>query len=118
MKKTCSKCRINKDLTEFYDKGKENRKASYCKSCFNIYCMDRWKQRKLESIEFKGGCCIKCGYNKCPHALEFHHRDPAVKEYTWNKMRYCNIKTLQKELNKCDLLCSNCHRELHWELGV
>jgi 5-methylcytosine-specific restriction endonuclease McrA len=59
--------------------------------------------------------CQKCGYNKCSAALDFHHVDPNDKEfpiakmwsYGWGKDR------VSRELEKCIVLCANCHRELH-----
>jgi predicted HNH restriction endonuclease len=76
-----------------------------------------WTNReKLKAIEYKGGACVICGYNKCCAALDFHHLDPSQKErpamgaiYDYKKFED-NIA----ELDKCILLCSNCHRELHY----
>lgn len=70
-----------------------------------------------EAVKRKGGKCQKCGYDRCINALEFHHRNPEEKEislskgstYSWNK--YWN------EVQKCDLLCANCHREEHARLN-
>ncbi len=67
--------------------------------------------KKIES-----GGCIKCG-EKHPAALDFHHRDPSKKEITINGMlegKYGPAK-IDIEMQKCDVLCSNCHRKLHWE---
>jgi hypothetical protein len=74
--------------------------------------------RKKELIDLKGGKCIKCGYNKCDRALTFHHRVPSEKRFgldITNIMRYPKNEVLI-ELDKCDLLCSNCHTELHFEI--
>lgn len=86
------------------------------KSKFNQYCIQRWQQRKLDAVEYKGGSCEKCGYNKYPDVLEFHHLDPTEKEAAWNKMRLWNWKKITAELDKCSMLCANCHREVHVEL--
>ena len=62
--------------------------------------------------------CIKCGENH-PHCLDFHHRDPAEKEFTLSlagEGRY-GIPRLLKEVAKCDVLCANCHRKLHAALN-
>ncbi len=59
--------------------------------------------------------CEICGYNKCPTALDFHHKDPQEKEFSIAKgigRRYPKERIL-KEIEKCFILCSNCHRELH-----
>ncbi len=83
------------------------------KAAFNKYCIERWKQRKLFAVDYKGGKCSKCGYDKCVGALEFHHLDPSEKEAHWQKMRLWSKSRLLKELDKCILLCANCHREIH-----
>lgn len=64
--------------------------------------------------------CSKCGYDKYFSCLDFHHRDPAVKEFTVGNrlgkaMSPKNKQLLLKEINKCDLLCKLCHAELHAE---
>lgn len=108
----CSTCQT--ELTEENAYRKNTRRLqSMCKKCFNEYTSQRWIRRKKEAIEFKGGKCQSCGYDKYYGALEFHHRDPTKKEFSWNKMRLVSAKKLQAELDKCDLLCANCHREVH-----
>ena len=86
---------------------------SRCKKCQNIYAIKRVQQNKIKAVEYKGGKCIICGYNKCMRSLSFHHRNPKTKDLDWNKMRSWNIEKIKKELDKCDLLCSNCHGEIH-----
>lgn len=73
-------------------------------------------KRKYEAILSRGAKCEKCGYNKNISALEFHHLDPNLKEYQIDSRRFSNtsIDKLEQELNKCILLCANCHRELHY----
>jgi 5-methylcytosine-specific restriction endonuclease McrA len=62
--------------------------------------------RRLEYISKRGGCCRVCG---SVEALEFHHRDPTMKVshriFSWKRSR------IDVELEKCDLLCSKCHRQ-------
>lgn len=69
--------------------------------------------QKRKSIEYKGGKCIVCGYNKCEAALEFHHPNPTIKIKLKDSTSFENSK---KELDKCVLLCCICHRELHANL--
>lgn len=72
---------------------------------------------KLKSIELKGGKCQICGYNKHPGALDFHHVDPATKSFAISGGGFSRSwKSLQAELQKCILVCANCHREI--ELGL
>ena len=73
------------------------------------------QQRKRDAIEYKGGQCQKCGYVKCVAALSFHHRDPKEKEYQIATMLAWSWARIVQELDKCDLLCMNCHMELEWE---
>ena len=75
----------------------------------------RGLKRKFELIELMGGCCQKCGYNKNISAFDFHHKDPTKKEYQLDIRKLANttMVKLMKEVEKCELLCSNCHRETH-----
>jgi len=75
----------------------------------------RGLKRKLELIELNGGCCKKCGYNKNIAAFDFHHRDPTQKDHQLDIRRLANTSMvrLMSEVEKCDILCANCHRETH-----
>jgi len=78
------------------------------------YVNYRYLRLKIRAIEYKGGKCIKCGYNKYFN-LVFHHRDPNVKDYDWNTLRKRSWEVIIKELDKCDIMCHNCHNELHYD---
>jgi len=66
-------------------------------------------------LEAKTNGCQICGYNKCADSLEFHHKDPNTKELTISAaVRAWGPERLVEELNKCIILCANCHRELHY----
>jgi hypothetical protein len=67
---------------------------------------------KLKAIEYKGGKCVICGYNKCARSLDFHHLDPNTKEFTVSSKKI-SFEALKEELNKCILVCKNCHGEIH-----
>lgn len=110
--KVCSDCQEEKEDNLFYKKG--NRLQSKCKSCYNIYCNRRWKNRKENAVKYKGGQCEDC-HGVFPSAVfEFHHLDPSEKEFNWTKMRLVSNSKLLSELDKCALLCANCHRIRHW----
>jgi hypothetical protein len=109
----CCRCNVELKINENAYKRPTGKPYPYCKKCFNDYCNERWVQRKIDAVKLKGGCCIKCGYNKSYKALDFHHRDSTQKDFDWRKLKLRTWKSIVKELKKCDLLCSNCHRELH-----
>lgn len=79
----------------------------------------RGLERKKEIILLKGGCCEKCGYNTSLAALSFHHRDPKEKSHQLDMRTLSNRSwdKILKELEKCDLLCANCHMEEHHGCG-
>jgi hypothetical protein len=56
-----------------------------------------------------------CGYDKCPQALVFHHRDPSEKKFNISSNFCRSWKVIEAEVMKCDLLCCRCHTELHYE---
>ena len=60
-----------------------------------------------------GEKCQICGYNKCIAALEFHHVNPEEKEITFSGNTNRSWEITRKEIQKCTLLCANCHREAH-----
>lgn len=75
-----------------------------------------WRQRaKIKLVDYKGGKCEKCGYDKCIDALEFHHRDQSEKDFTIGGKSW-SFDRLKNEADKCILVCANCHREIHFEL--
>ena len=85
----------------------------YCKPCTNMQTIERMRHTKRLCIEYKGGKCEKCGYDKYDGALEFHHLDPSKKDFAISKKKAKYIDSLKPELDKCILVCANCHRELH-----
>lgn len=70
------------------------------------------KRKKIELVAYKGGCCQMCGYDKCVEALEFHHNDPNEKDFTISGKSW-SFDRLKIEADKCILVCSNCHKEIH-----
>ena len=85
-----------------------------CNKCSVEAVQRRREKLKLLAVEYKGGECEVCGYKKCVNALEFHHIDPNEKEFGVGENGYTrSIEAIKKELDKCILVCSNCHREIH-----
>lgn len=79
------------------------------------YQIMRSLKRKLHLITLRGGKCEKCDYDKNLAALDFHHRDPRTKKFQLDQRTLSNtsMKLIMEEFEKCDVLCSNCHREHH-----
>lgn len=77
------------------------------------------KQRRKKWLdEYKAGLsCVRCGYNKCIAALHFHHVEGEIKVDTITKLvrtRRTNMERVLEEIAKCEVLCANCHAELHY----
>lgn len=134
--KKCCRCGEIKDENEFGFQrrhGKDGRRKSLtrrseCKICYNLYMKkylsgreshkDLVKKSKNEKRNFVSELklslgCAKCGYKKCARALHFHHLDPQNKgfEISWATFKGISIEKLKAEIEKCQLLCSNCHAE-------
>lgn len=84
-----------------------------CKKCETTRVTLYRQERKAREVQKRGGCCVLCGYNKYIGALEFHHKDPSEKELDWTRLVNRSQAIIDRELDKCLLVCSNCHRELH-----
>ena len=109
--KLCPSCSIVKSRDDFYSSSKKN--SSYCKSCIKDANRERSRDNKQKSIDYLGGECTECGYNKCNAALDIHHVDPSTKEHSPAHLMRSTFDKLKLELDKCVLLCANCHREHH-----
>ena len=83
------------------------------KKISNTEAVESWRKRKKKVlVEYKGGKCQCCGYSKCIEALEFHHLDPNIKSFTISG-KSKSFNSLKSEVDKCILVCSNCHKEIH-----
>ena len=79
--------------------------------------MKSQRKKKLFAVEAFGGKCQICGYNKCVNSLTFHHIDSENKKESpsYIIMRW-SWENAKKELEKCILICSNCHGEIHYKI--
>ena len=104
------------------------RNRIYCYECSpsqTEYSDAEYQRQKKRAIKhqlviYKGGKCQRCGYCKCEGALQFHHRNPEEKDFTLSRINLSkgfSMDELIKEVDKCDLLCANCHSEEHYNNG-
>ncbi len=120
--KVCSLCSKEKHSSEFYIT-KAGVSKSCCKKCFSEKYSKTKRERvarfrkkmKKRCIDYKGGSCQLCSYNKFDSAMDFHHLDPSQKDFTISGKitTLTNFGNIRPELDKCVLLCCRCHREIH-----
>lgn len=87
-----------------------------CKFCYLLVKRDLRKRKRLWLVDYKKKCvCAKCGINDY-RVLEFHHLDKREKDFSisWAHDN-TSIEQMKKEMDKCVVLCANCHRIFHWE---
>jgi len=131
MTKKCPRCKKNKELTEFHkNKAKKDGLQHVCKKCRKIYIRKHYLQNKKAYVnrrkkqqgrikkliwEIKKNSKCKCGEGH-PAVLDFHHRNEKDKKYNISQswLLTGRLKIL-KEIKKCDILCANCHRKLHYD---
>jgi hypothetical protein len=113
----CKHCQAKlKDRQRLFCSVHCKNKSSYHKNQDYTAQQRRGLERKWHFVKQMGGKCSTCGYDKNLSALLFHHIDPSTKEYGLD-MRYMSnnsMESLEKEVSKCQLLCHNCHAELHY----
>ena len=85
-----------------------------CRNCAAEQCTKGNNPLKNEAVYYAGGCCTLCGYDTCVGALEFHHMDPTGKNFEIANRKAKNLIEIMDELDKCVLVCSNCHCLQHF----
>ena len=95
------------------------RDALYCLSCRDHRQTTRVRRRvgRTKAIERAGGKCKRCGGTFHPALYEFHHRDPEDKTAKVSNLYIGSEAKLFAEVDKCDLLCRNCHALTHVDKG-
>lgn len=107
-------CCISRDCTvcgkRFVPSRSRGDRATRCNTCV----VHKYRESvKAKAIAYKGGCCVSCGYDKCSAALQFHHLDSKLKDFTIGGNHTRTWGKIQAELDKCILICANCHAEIH-----
>lgn len=109
----CNSCKEYKTFDNYYfSQGKLSQKV--CKECVREREKNKYHSKQNELNEFKQAHpCVKCGCSKF-YLIDFHHLNPAEKDFTIGENTRAKMETLMKEIDKCVSLCANCHREFHY----
>ena len=125
----CNKCLLthNREAYKYCEKCGAllsfNNKVGLCVKCNHKISLraehvKEWRRRRKQIlVDYKGGRCEICGYTRCLAALEFHHINGEDKDFGISSRNIIDIEAYKKEVDKCILLCSNCHREVH-DIGL
>ena len=116
MEKRCYRCKETKPISDFYiDKYRKDGHRYLCKKCC-YWVVKEFRQKKYKIVDdykLSKGCAIY-GYNKYSGALDFHHTGD--KEFNIGaEAGSKSLKLTKEEMDKCIILCANCHREIHAE---
>ena len=108
--KTCSKgvvgtCRLcaQEYKRKWYASNQERRSKKHRES---------FRLKKLQAIEYMGGMCADCKKQYPPYVYQFHHLNPDEKDF--NPSSAGSFKSMKPELDKCIMLCANCHMVRHY----
>src|SRR5882724_4487450 len=108
----CCRCKNNKQESDFsFRSTRPGKLKSYCKKCSSESVSESRRKKRIKIITLMGSKCSSCGYFKCQRALELHHVNRNEKSSTFRSILSWTWKRILKELERCILLCANCHRE-------
>lgn len=114
IKETAKEFGVSRTTVIKYKKNKRILHTKEEKIVANYLGVKSYRNRmKEKAVEYKGRCCQICGYDRCIRALDFHHIDSSKKDFTISSNCNKSWERIKIEIDKCILVCSNCHRELH-----
>jgi hypothetical protein len=132
--KACSKCKVNKLVSEFSFKNKAaGIHQSYCKECGKKLTRSHYSNNKRQYLdrntrsylkrrelvrEIKSRACADCGIQYPFYVMDFDHREGETKEYELSRVDRITIRALMREIEKCDVVCANCHRVRTYERRI
>ena len=125
--KICSRCKIEKAIDEFNFRHKSaNTRHAYCRECGKLLTQSHYRRNKRQYLdkntrsfkkrreyarEMKNRPCADCGVSYPYYVMDFDHREEETKEYELSRTERMSINAVKREIAKCDVVCSNCHRE-------
>lgn len=132
----CARCKTEKKESEYYKSIWRNARSPWCKECFRSYYRDKraaepgytgdiTRRRRQERLAQVREIKAKIGCSRCterhPACLDFHHPEGRVGKnlppIAVMVARGWSVERLREEIQKCVVLCSNCHRKLHYDAG-
>ena len=138
--KYCGSCEQFKDLEAFStNKSKRDGLSSCCKGCHSEYVKQHYinnKEKYLRAaakrnktyeqeikeyiFKVKDAPCMDCGIKYPPYVMDFDHREPEQKEFniSYAVRLKSPLRKIQEEIDKCDLVCANCHRIRTWQKEI
>lgn len=109
--KLCRKCSTEKPLDEFHKQARNSDGLqAYCKPCNHLTSAESVRVRREKLQALKDVPCMDCGVKYPPYVMDFDHRDGSLKEFTISKHLNRAWKEVLAEVEKCDVVCANCHR--------
>ena len=97
-----------------HDKAYKERNKEVLRVKATIHQKKKNRGNKIKAIEYKGNKCFDCGQTFSQCCYDFHHIDPTIKDNTIARIIGRDFDKIKSELDKCVLLCSNCHRIRHF----
>ena len=111
----CYKCNQYKIKADFSPHNYKNNGC--CRECSTNNDIQRNRILKIKAIDYLGGKCKRCGFTGHYSAYDFHHINYLEKEFDWGVARKKSFEKIIPELDKCNLLCRNCHQIIHTKLN-
>jgi hypothetical protein len=123
----CSRCEISKPVAEFNFRNRaKGVRHIYCRECGNEFTRSHYRRNRRQYIErsmranvrrrefmreTKSRPCADCGVQYPYYVMDFDHRVGEEKVFEMNRVSYVTLGALKREIEKCDVVCANCHRE-------
>jgi hypothetical protein len=125
--RACSKCKVIKPIEEFNFRNRSSGiRHRYCRECGKKFTQAHYKRNKYQYIErsirakekrreymrqTKSRPCTDCGIQYPFYVMDFDHREGEIKSFEMNHVNYVTMRAIKLEIEKCDVVCANCHRE-------
>jgi hypothetical protein len=125
--KVCSKCKVSKTVADFNFRYRATgERLPYCRECGKELTKSHYRRNKRQYIarslrsnakrreymrQVKSCPCADCGVQYPYYVMDFDHREGEEKSFEMNRVSRVTLGALKKEIDKCDVVCANCHRE-------